>query len=120
MAIDLFAGIPVNDFGAARVWYERLFGAAPDFFPHETEAVWGLDERRWVYVVQRPDRAGNALVTVMFDDLDALADRVAQIGARGIDPTREEAPEGNTRKVVYHDPDGNEIGFGGISASASS
>jgi hypothetical protein len=27
MALDLFAGIPVNDFAAALAWYERLLGA---------------------------------------------------------------------------------------------
>ena len=117
MALDLFAGLPVDDFAAAQAWYERLLGSPPDFFPNETEAVWGLDEHRWMYVVRRPERAGNALVTVMFDDLDVLADRVAQIAGRGIDPTNEEVYEGDTRKVVYHDPDGNEIGFGGIPAS---
>ena len=111
MAVDLFAGIPVNDFAAAQSWYERLLGAPPSFFPHDSEAVWGLDDHRWLYIVRRPERAGNALVTVMVDDLD---DRVAQIAGRGIEPTTEEVYEGGTRKVLYHDPDGNEIGFGGI------
>ncbi|MEU5276141.1 VOC family protein [Streptomyces asoensis] len=27
MAVDLFAGIPVNDYAAALDWYERLLGA---------------------------------------------------------------------------------------------
>ena len=111
MAVDLFAGIPVNDFAAAQAWYERLLGAPPAFFPHDTEAVWGLDEHRWVYIVQRPERAGNALVTVMVDDLDV---RVAQIAGRGIGPTSDEVYEGGTRKVLRHDPNGNEIGFGGV------
>jgi hypothetical protein len=29
MALDLFAGISVNDDAAARAWYGRLLGAAP-------------------------------------------------------------------------------------------
>jgi len=34
MQLDLFAGIPVVDFAAARSWYERLLGSPPAFFPH--------------------------------------------------------------------------------------
>ncbi|MCA1671179.1 MAG: VOC family protein, partial [Actinobacteria bacterium] len=42
MALDLFAGIRVSDYEAARSWYERLLGAEPSFIPHATEAVWEL------------------------------------------------------------------------------
>jgi hypothetical protein len=45
MAIFLFAGIPVRDFAVAVDWYERLFGAPPSSFPHDTEAVWELARR---------------------------------------------------------------------------
>jgi catechol 2,3-dioxygenase-like lactoylglutathione lyase family enzyme len=109
--VDLFAGIPVRDFPASLAWYERFFGSPPTFFPHDTEAVWILAEHRSVYIVQHPDRAGHALVTVLVDDLDV---RVARIADRGIDPTEEEAYDNGVRKVVYHDPDGNEFGFGGL------
>ena len=40
MALDLFVGIPVTDYAAARPWYERFFGRAPSFLPNDTEAVW--------------------------------------------------------------------------------
>ena len=43
------------------------------------------------------------------DDLDAL---VAAIAAQGIKPTRRETYANGVRKVIYHDPNGNEIGFG--------
>ena len=46
MAVGLYAGIPVNDYPAALAWYEKLFGSSPTFFPHDTEAVWDLDEHR--------------------------------------------------------------------------
>ena len=114
MALDLFAGIPVNDFAAALAWYERLLGAPPAFFPHDTEAVWGLAEHQWVYIVQRPERAGHGILTVMVDDLD---DRIAQIAGRGIEPTEREVYDNGARKMIYRDPDGNEIGFGGVPAS---
>ena len=59
MAVDLFAGIPVNDYQAALAWYEKLFGSSPTFVPHDTEAVWDLDEHRSVFIVQRPEHAGT-------------------------------------------------------------
>jgi hypothetical protein len=107
MARDLFAGIPVNDYAAALVWYQQLFGSPPTFFPSDTEAVWELAEHRWVFIVQRPEHAGHAIPTILVDDLDA---HVAQIAVRGLEPT---TYANGMRKVTYCDPDGNEIGFGG-------
>ncbi|MGC5306603.1 hypothetical protein [Micromonospora zamorensis] len=31
MAIDLFAGVPVSDYGSAAAWYEQLLGTPPAF-----------------------------------------------------------------------------------------
>jgi hypothetical protein len=55
MAIDLYAGIPVDDYAAALTWYERLLGSPPMFFPHDTEAVWELAQHRSVFIVRRPE-----------------------------------------------------------------
>jgi predicted enzyme related to lactoylglutathione lyase len=107
----LFAGIPVGDYAAALAWYEKLLGGPPSFFPHDTEAVWELAEHRSVYIVQRPEHAGHAMHTIIVDDLDTL---MAEIAQRGLEPaTRETYPDG-VRKATYADPDGNEIGFGGL------
>jgi catechol 2,3-dioxygenase-like lactoylglutathione lyase family enzyme len=111
MAVNLFAGIPVNDYAAALAWYERLLGAPPSFFPHDTEAVWELAENRLVYIVQRPERAGHALHTIIVDDLDSL---VAEIAERGLEPAKRETYSNGVRKITYADPDGNEIGYGGL------
>jgi hypothetical protein len=111
MAMYLFAGIAVSDFAAALAWYERLLGAPPSSFPHDTEAVWELAEHRLMYIVQRPDRAGHALHTLIVDDLDA---RVAEIARRGLEPAAQDTYGNGVRKVTYTDPDGNEIGFGGL------
>jgi predicted enzyme related to lactoylglutathione lyase len=111
MAVDLFAGIPVNDYAAALAWYERLLGRPPTFFPSDTEAVWELAEHSWVFIEHRPEHAGHAMHTILVDDLDAL---VAQIAERGLDPTKRETYSNGTRKATYHDPEGNEIGFGDV------
>jgi hypothetical protein len=47
---------------------------------------------------------------VFVDDLDAVVDGIA---ARGIEPATRETYGNGVRKVTFHDPDGNEIGFGG-------
>jgi hypothetical protein len=108
--MDLFAGIPVTDRAAAMDWYERLFGSPPSFLPNDTEAVWELAEHRFVFVEQRPDRAGHARHLVFVDDLVAL---VARIAERGLIPAEQETYPNGVRKVAYRDPDGNETGFGG-------
>jgi catechol 2,3-dioxygenase-like lactoylglutathione lyase family enzyme len=108
--LDLFAGIPVDDYAAALKWYERLLGGPPTFFPHDTEAVWELAEHRYLYIVQQPEHAGHAMHTLFVDDLDTL---IARIAERGLDPSEQETYSNGVRKITYRDPDGNEIGFGG-------
>jgi hypothetical protein len=110
VALDLFAGIPVSDYAAARAWYERLFGTEPAFVAHETECVWELAEHRHVFIVEDAERAGNAVHTIFAGELDSL---VAQIAARGIEPYSRETYSNGVRKATYRDADGNEIGFGG-------
>jgi catechol 2,3-dioxygenase-like lactoylglutathione lyase family enzyme len=107
--MHLFAGLRVRDFAAARAWYGRLLGE-PTFFPHATEAVWTLADDRSVYIVEAAERAGNGVVTLFVDDLDA---RVAEIAARGLEPDERETYSNGVRKATYRDDDGNEIGFGG-------
>jgi catechol 2,3-dioxygenase-like lactoylglutathione lyase family enzyme len=109
MSLHLFAGLRVRDFQAARAWYERLLGE-PAFFPHATEAVWTLAADRSIYVVEHPNAAGNSVVTIFLDDLDA---QVAAIAARGIQPDARESYSNGVRKAIYRGPDGNELGFGG-------
>ncbi len=110
MAVDLFAGIPVADYAPALAWYERLLGSEPSFLPNDTEAVWGLGEHQWLFIEVRPEHAGHAMHTLFVEDLD---DRVEAISARGIEPAEQETYDNGVRKVIYRDPDGNEIGYGG-------
>jgi hypothetical protein len=113
MERDLFAGICVSDYVAARPWYERLLGSEPSFLPHDTEAVWELAEHRYLYIVEDAARAGHAVHTIFVDDLDAI---VSEIAARGISPAETETYDNGVRKVIYRDSEGNEIGFGGAPA----
>jgi catechol 2,3-dioxygenase-like lactoylglutathione lyase family enzyme len=116
MGTDLFAGLRVADFAAARAWYERLLGAEPSMLPHETEAVWELGDgsRGHLYILEDAESPGGGLITVFVDDLDARVDAIA---ARGIEPAERETYSNGVRKVTYRDPDGNEVGFGGPPAT---
>ena len=116
MPRDLFAGVAVADYAAAVRWYETLLGSPPSFLPHETEAVWELDEHRYLYVVEKPEHAGHAMVTLFVDDLDT---HVAHIAARGLQPVEQETYGNGVRRVVFRDADGNEVGFGGAPSANS-
>lgn len=109
-AMDLFAGVAVRDFDRAVAWYERLLGEAAAFTATDTEWVWQVAEHGWIYVELRPERAGHAMVTAFLDDLDGFVESAA---GRGVDPDTRETYENGVRKMIYLDPDGNEIGFGG-------
>ncbi|WP_028660998.1 VOC family protein [Nocardioides insulae] len=113
MSLDLFAGVPVSELGAAIDWYSRLLGGEEAFRPNEVEAVWELAEHRYLYVELLPESAGHARHTLFVGSLDELEERVAAISARGIEPADLETYDNGVRKVTYRDPDGNEIGLGG-------
>jgi predicted enzyme related to lactoylglutathione lyase len=113
VAIELFAGLPVRDYERAVAWYERLLGSAPSFLPNDVEAVWEIAEHRYVFVEVRPGHAGHAMHTVIVDDLEA---RVGAIAGRGLEPAERETYSNGVQKVIYRDPDGNEIGFGCLPA----
>ena len=61
MAVGIFAGIAVSNFGGALEWYRKLLGAEPSFYPNDVEAVWQLAEDRYVYIIQDVNRAGGAV-----------------------------------------------------------
>jgi catechol 2,3-dioxygenase-like lactoylglutathione lyase family enzyme len=110
MTLDLFAGFPVSDFERARVWYERVLGSEPAFFPNDIEAVWEIGMHCNVYVELRPEHAGHARSTIFVDDFDERIDAGA---ARGIEPDERETYANGVRHATYRDPDGNELCLGG-------
>ncbi len=112
--MDLFAGFPVTDYERSLQWYRQLLGREPSFHPNDREAVWEVGEHSYVYFEVLPERAGGSLSMIMVEDLGAA---VAEISDRGIEPLRIERYEEGMRKVVYQDPDGNELSFGGTSRS---
>ena len=113
MALDMYAGIYVRDYEAAKTWYALLLGGEPSYVASATEAVWELAEHRSIAIEQNAGHAGHAIVTLFVDDFDA---RIGAIAARGIDPVERLTYRNGVRKAIYRDPDGNEIGLGGAPA----
>lgn len=58
-----------------------------------------------------PENAGHAIHTVFVSDFDP---GIAGIAARGLEPAKSETYDNGVRKATFRDPDGNEIGFGGM------
>ncbi|HVX29684.1 MAG TPA: VOC family protein [Nitrolancea sp.] len=102
----LFAGVPVADYAAARVWYARFFGREPDYIVTENEAMWQIPNVGSIYVVGDAARAGRALVTLAVDDLEDLVARFTEQGlAMQLVDTSPDSP----KRMVVTDPEGNQF-----------
>jgi catechol 2,3-dioxygenase-like lactoylglutathione lyase family enzyme len=110
VTVDWFAGFPVKDYATSLAWYERLLGCQPAFLPNDIEAVWELAEHRYLFIKVDLKNAGHTFNLAFLSDLDSF---VAQVVERGLHPTKNETLSNGVRRVVYNDPDGNEVGFGG-------
>jgi predicted enzyme related to lactoylglutathione lyase len=110
MDVELFAIVSVTDFDRAIAWYERLLGTPSTFTAHDTEQVWTVAEHGSIAVHLEAEHAGHAQVVLFVDDLDGF---VEAAGGRGITETSRETYDNGVRKVLFHDPDGNEVGVGG-------
>ena len=73
--------------------------------------MWELAEHRYLYIVELPG-ARRLLHCTRCSSTTSMTGS-SDIGARGLEPAEQETYENGVRKVIYRDPDGNEIGFGG-------
>ena len=99
-----FTGVAVSDLAAGLDFFERLFGKPPDVLVNDNEVMWRVNEAAWLYAVVDPARAGRALAALSVADLDAA---LAELAARGLQPSKLEEHEGGARKATFLDPDGN-------------
>jgi catechol 2,3-dioxygenase-like lactoylglutathione lyase family enzyme len=101
-----FIGVPVTNLAAGQDFFERLLGSPPDILVKEDEVMWRVAEAAWLYVVVDPPRAGHALAALSVGDLDAT---LAELAARGINPSIVEQVGEGAHKATVFDPDGNSI-----------
>lgn len=108
--------MPVSqfDYRATKDWYKLLLGQPPAFIPNNIETVWELAEHRYLFIKVFPNDAGHAFNLFFLSDLDAF---VSQMAERGLNPKgKKETFSNGVQRVIYKDPDGNEVGFWGASA----
>jgi hypothetical protein len=110
MSIDhVLAVVPVADFEAAHVWYERLFSRPADNLPMEGRLVeWRVTDSGWVQVTRDADRARSTLLNFAVDDLDR---HVAGVSGRGLARGAIETVNKGVQLPAIRDPDGNTITF---------
>jgi len=107
MNVDvLFAGAAVTDFEAARAWYERLFGRAPDIVAHDEEVMWQVTNAGWLYITRDAQHAGESILAMAVPDIEEAK---FALEARGVATGAIEQDGDAGRKAVVRDPDGNSI-----------
>lgn len=105
LTTSVMAAVAVADFDAGLAWYTRLLGRNADQRPTDGLAEWRVSGTAVVQLVHDPDRAGNALLTLGVEDLDAA---LADLAERGLAPGEVvDGLLGRTASVV--DPEGNRI-----------
>ena len=62
MALDMYAGIYVRDYEAAKTWYALLLGGEPSYVASATEAVWELAEHRSIAIEQNAGQVTSIVV----------------------------------------------------------
>lgn len=103
----LIAGVPVSDLEAATDWYTRFFGREPDMKAGK-EILWDVDEHATLFIEPKPERAGSGRITLVAAGLDALLERLAEVG---IGYGSIETYDNGVRHVDVPDPDGNALAF---------
>ncbi|TQR83654.1 VOC family protein [Mycobacterium hodleri] len=102
----VLAVVPVTDLDAAKTFYEKLFGRAPDNNPMPVLVEWQVVPGGWVQVFVDEERAGSGLVNFAVDDLAA---HVAEADERGLAPGEIEGVNKGVQLATLTDPDGNLI-----------
>ena len=80
---NVLSGIAVADHEESIAWYARLLGRPADRNPMDGLAEWQVTGSGAIQLIHDPDRAGNSLLTLAMDDLEAY---VAALSERGLAP----------------------------------
>ena len=103
---NVFAVVPVTDFDAACVWFERLGGRPADRNPMDGLAEWQVTEGGAMQLLRDAGRSGAAMLTVGGEDVDR---HVAVLAERGLDVGAVEDTPGGVRIPALTDPAANVI-----------
>ena len=105
---NAIASVAVKDLPAAKAWYARLFGRAPDSTPMPEVAEWHFERGGWLQVYERSDDlAGKGSATLAVSGLDEQVERLRGLG---IDISHVSSG-GKAKVAMIRDPDGNSLAF---------
>jgi hypothetical protein len=96
----------VSEFDVAQAWYERFFDRTADVVAHDTEVMWQITERGWLYILRDAAHAGSSIVTMAVPNIEETS---SGLQARGIAIGPIAPDGGDGRKAVALDPDGNSV-----------
>ncbi|MEV5824738.1 VOC family protein [Spirillospora sp. NPDC052242] len=95
----------MSDLPRALQWFGALFGRPADETVGD-EHLWQVGENAWIAVEPRPDRIGQAVVTLGVPDLDTI---LARLEPHGTPHTPVETYANGVRHTTVQDPDGNTL-----------
>jgi predicted enzyme related to lactoylglutathione lyase len=103
--LKAYASLLTADLAAAKPWYTKLLGRAPDHRPMDTLVQWELSEQSGLMISTSDEIAANGALFLYVDDLAAERRRLQGLGIELGDDN-----EGDYSTLAQvRDPDGNLI-----------
>lgn len=107
MLKNVLAGIAVTNLDEAEVWYDNLFGRAPDTRPMDELVEWQFPGGGWLQVFQDPTRAGHTSITLVETDFQKRLEELNILHIQILSVVQGD----KVRVCIINDPDGNRIVF---------
>src|ERR1700749_771698 len=82
MLKNVLAGIAVTNLERAEVWYDSLFGRAPDTRPMDELVEWQFPDGGWLQVFVDQTRAGKTSITLVETDFQQRLKELNKLGVK--------------------------------------
>jgi hypothetical protein len=114
MLKNVLAGIAVKNIEEAEVWYDTLFGRAPDTRPMDDLVEWRFPGGGWLQVFTSEERAGKSSITLVETDFQGRLEELNRLKIQILSVMQGD----KVKACIVHDPDGNQIVFAQGSAES--
>jgi hypothetical protein len=104
---NVLAGVAVKNLAGAEVWYDNLFGRAPDTRPMSELVEWQLPGGGWLQVFESEERAGKSSITLVEDNFQGRLEELNRLKIQILSVMQGE----KVSVAIINDPDGNQIVF---------
>lgn len=105
---NIFLSVNARDFAAQSDWWATVLERSWDREPMPSCHEWDMREGVFFQVLDNPEGAGLAVVSLRITDLDAQVERLRGHGVTIADPVKVEGFE-TLRYASIRDPEGNEV-----------